>query len=375
MSLYQSIGGAVGCRALATAFYGHVARDPVLRPLFPTTFTCAIEEFSAFLVQFLGGEAEHTQRRWWLSLSESHKRFALGQAERDAWLKAMATTLGDDTIVADAGVRAELLRFFTHAANHMVNTGPAKPSAIRLDGELAGLWDAQRELDEAVALIRAGDAEALALMNGESLRAHFVRSPSVHASVLALAASTNALRAWALKQLEQQPSLARERYNNWRTLLHDAAATGDIELVERLLDLGMGDTSGEDKDRSPLYCVANECWAPTGPAIVHALLQHGSTDVNAIHGVKHCTALHMAARRGNVDVIQALLDGGADIEARDSARETPLRRAVNCSKVDAAKVLLARGANPRSIGSRGLTPQTAARGDAMKAVFGLQTRP
>src|ERR1700738_873910 len=56
--LYRSIGGASGCHALATAFYAQVEQDPVLRPLFPSTFTCAIEEFSAFLVQFLGGEAD-----------------------------------------------------------------------------------------------------------------------------------------------------------------------------------------------------------------------------------------------------------------------------------------------------------------------------
>jgi ankyrin repeat protein len=77
----------------------------------------------------------------------------------------------------------------------------------------------------------------------------------------------------------------------------------------------------------------------------------------------------MAARRGNVDVIGALLDGGADVEARDSAGDTPLRRAVNCNKVEAARLLLARGADPHSKGSRALTPALAARGDQMKQVF------
>jgi ankyrin repeat protein len=81
--------------------------------------------------------------------------------------------------------------------------------------------------------------------------------------------------------------------------------------------------------------------------------------------------LPMAARRGNVDVIGALLDGGADIEARDSAGDTPLRRAVNCNKVEAAKLLLARGADPRSKGSRALTPARAARSSQMKRLFGM----
>ena len=370
--LYQSIGGAPGCYALAKTFYAHVEREPVLRPFFPSTFTCAIEEFSAFLVQFLSGETEHSQRRWWLSLQESHKRFALGQAEREAWLRAMAATLGDDKIVPDAAVRAELLRFFTHSSSHVVNKEPVPASAIKLEGELSGLWQEQTLLDEAVALIRVKDASGrcLALLTGPVLQARFARAPSVHAGVLALAArSSEALRAYTFDQLALHPSLARERYNNWRTLLHDAAGTGDITLVERLLDMGAGDTSGADRDRSPLYCVANECGAPTAAAVVRALLQRGSTDVNAIHGVKRCTALHMAARRGNTGIIAALLDGGADIEARDSVGETPLRRAVNCNKVKAAELLLARGADRRSKGSRGLTPVLAARSGEMKAVF------
>ena len=88
-----------------------------------------------------------------------------------------------------------------------------------------------------------------------------------------------------------------------------------------------------------------------------------------VHGAKRCTALHMAARRGNVDVIGALLDGGADIEARDSDGDTPLRRAVNRNKVEAAKLLLARGADPHSKGSKTLTPALAARSDRMRQVF------
>ena len=80
VEFYGAIGGAAGCRALATAFYARVELDPILRPFFPSTFTCAIEEFSAFLVQFLGGEAEATQRRWWLSLRESHPAFRLASA-------------------------------------------------------------------------------------------------------------------------------------------------------------------------------------------------------------------------------------------------------------------------------------------------------
>ena len=68
---------------------------------------------------------------------------------------------------------------------------------------------------------------------------------------------------------------------------------------------------------TPLYCVGNECKSPGGASVVRALV-HAGAHVDACDGVKHCTALHMAARRGNKDVAEALLDCGAAIEARDS---------------------------------------------------------
>ncbi len=61
----------------------------------------------------------------------------------------------------------------------------------------------------------------------------------------------------------------------------------------------------------------------------------------------------MAARRGNVEAAEALLDCGADIEARDSLGETPFRRAVNCRQPGVAALLLEKGADPHSVGSKG----------------------
>src|SRR5437667_7777702 len=95
-SLYEALGGKAACRMLAVAFYARVARDPILRPLFPgKSFTCAIEQFTAFLAQFLGGPSEDAQRRWWLSLHESHMRFKIGPEERAAWMRNMGQALDD----------------------------------------------------------------------------------------------------------------------------------------------------------------------------------------------------------------------------------------------------------------------------------------
>lgn len=82
-----------------------------------------------------------------------------------------------------------------------------------------------------------------------------------------------------------------------------------------------------------------------------------------------------AARRcvwphGAATLIGALLDGGADVEARDSAEDTPLPRAVNCNKMESARLFLAPGADPHSKGSKALTPALAARGDPRKRLLG-----
>src|SRR5581483_4140217 len=106
MSLYEEIGGREGCRRLSEAFYARVQHDVVLRPLFPgKSLRCAIEAFGAFLVQFLGGPAEDAEKRWELSLRESHARLAIGPREREAWLRQMNAALDEapmDAVVRDA---------------------------------------------------------------------------------------------------------------------------------------------------------------------------------------------------------------------------------------------------------------------------------
>src|ERR1700730_12060214 len=177
--LYHAIGGTATCRKLSAAFYARVARDSVLRPLFPgKTLNCAIEEFAAFLAQFLGGPSEKAHRRWWLSLRESYLRFKIGQKERDAWIRNMTNALDDVRI--EEPVRSALLGLFERSSAYLVNTGQApsvaeersEPSGGSIHQEIARRWDAQRALDEAVAAVRDGEiARAVALAESSPLQA------------------------------------------------------------------------------------------------------------------------------------------------------------------------------------------------------------
>jgi ankyrin repeat protein len=104
---------------------------------------------------------------------------------------------------------------------------------------------------------------------------------------------------------------------------------------------GLG-TNHRRQGHTPLYSVANECASGTGPDIVRALVQAGA-DVNACGGVTRATALHMAARRGHIEIARALLDCGAAAEARDRKGNTPLERALNCRRRTVVELLKERG--------------------------------
>lgn len=338
VELYGLMGGTAGCRRLSEAFYARVARDPILRPFFPgKTMTCAIEEFTAFLVQFLGGPAEDTQRRWWLSLHESHRRFKIGPREREAWMRNMAEALNEAQ--PDEGVRATLREFFERSSSYVIDR---EPPASGPQTELDARWERQRGIDQAVAAIRKGDAD-LAITLAKRCSG-LDRAVEAHLLALMIVSGRNSMVDYAHRKIIDDPQLARTRYNG-KTLLHTVSAAGNLTMVKLLLDLGVDPNEKDDGGHAPLYSVGNQCQTEGCESVVRALVAAGA-DVNANGGVKRCTALHMAARRGNVEVAQALLECGANIEAPDSRGDTPLGRAVKCRKSEVAELFLERGARP-----------------------------
>jgi truncated hemoglobin YjbI len=353
VDLYQAIGGRGMCRQLSEAFYGRVKRDPVLRPLFPgKSLKCAVEAFAAFLAQFLGGPTEDAQGRWWLSLRESHLRFNIGPRERRSWMSNMVEAL--EEVPIDEPIRLALRNLFERSSAYIVNNGqgvgeldaPEKPSHDRIHREMAQRWAEQRALDDLVAAIRHDDSRRfLELVRSPTLDLRFSRDRAVFAHVLGLmvAGGNDALLEYAERELLADPALARVPNRYDRTLLHDASAKKNLRMVELLLRLGADPNAG---GHPPLYCVANECPVTGGGDVVQALVRAGAR-VDQRSDSKRCTALHMAARRGNTEVAKALLDCGADINARDRAGVTPLQRAKNCRKAAVALLLASRGADAR----------------------------
>jgi truncated hemoglobin YjbI len=336
--LLEALGGEEGCRRLSSEFYARVGKDRVLRPLFPgKSLRCATEEFAAFLIQFLGGDEDQTQYRWWLSLSESHARFRIGPAERAVWLKLMSATL--ESTPLDGKTREVLRQFFLYSSAYIIGKQAAAPE----HEELAARWSEQRALDDVIDALAGGrDLEALALAP------RFVSRPSVYVGLLArmLKCRRPGLIRFVADAAELEPTLATRRFSG-RTLLHFASGAGCVEVVALLLRLGTNPDMLDRGGHTPLYCVANECASETGPPVVRLLLRAGA-DANACGGVTRATPLHMAARRGYVEIARALLDGGASVQARDTKGDTPLQRAINCRKEKVSQLLIERS-GPRPV--------------------------
>jgi hypothetical protein len=80
---------------------------------------------------------------------------------------------------------------------------------------------------------------------------------------------------------------------------------------------------------------------------IETLLRHGA-DPNLPGGVNGWTPLMHAIHKNRAATIQALLDGGADVNARSFAGETALMMAAGYGYTPIVELLLDRGADPRA---------------------------
>jgi len=128
-TVYEAAGGAPTIRRLIDAFYGYVAENEVLRPLFPEDFTEIREKQYEFLTQFFAGPALYTKNRGAPMLRARHMPFAISQAHADAWLGCMKRALDDAEI--HGAVYDFMLERLTLTARHMVNQ-PAETESNEL---------------------------------------------------------------------------------------------------------------------------------------------------------------------------------------------------------------------------------------------------
>jgi hemoglobin len=90
VALFEAAGGMPFFEALIDRFYEGVADDPVLRPLYPEAdLAGARHRLTLFFAQYWGGPRTYDEERGHPRLRMRHAPFAIGPAERDAWLRHM----------------------------------------------------------------------------------------------------------------------------------------------------------------------------------------------------------------------------------------------------------------------------------------------
>lgn len=123
-SFYEAVGGAETFRKLTARFYEEVAKDEIVRPLYPEEDLGPAERrMRMFLEQYWGGPGTYSEERGHPRLRLRHQPFRIGPIERDAWLRCMHTAIASiDSATLDDTHRRQLIEYMNMAAASLVNS-------------------------------------------------------------------------------------------------------------------------------------------------------------------------------------------------------------------------------------------------------------
>lgn len=128
-TIYEQLGNEAFERLIA-AFYQGVKADPILRPLYPEHDLAGAERrLRLFLIQYFGGPTTYSQERGHPRLRARHMPFAIGVAERDAWLRTMDAAL--EAAAIPELLRSQMREYFQMAADFMINVDAPDGGLVR----------------------------------------------------------------------------------------------------------------------------------------------------------------------------------------------------------------------------------------------------
>ncbi|MEP9391663.1 MULTISPECIES: globin [Gordonia] len=123
-SFYDEVGGAETFERLTHAFYAEVAKDDILRPMYPEADLGPAERrLRMFLEQYWGGPRTYSEERGHPRLRMRHHPYTIGPIQRDAWLRCMHIAIASiDSDTLDDAHRRALVDYMEMAAQSMVNS-------------------------------------------------------------------------------------------------------------------------------------------------------------------------------------------------------------------------------------------------------------
>ncbi len=117
--IYATLGKE-GFTELTAAFYRRMREDDLIGPMYPDNDWAGAEErLRDFLLFRFGADTTYLEKRGHPRLRARHMPFQIGEAEAQRWVEIMNTAA--EEVVADPGIRAELLQFFTQVADFLKN--------------------------------------------------------------------------------------------------------------------------------------------------------------------------------------------------------------------------------------------------------------
>ncbi|CAM9417862.1 unnamed protein product, partial [Discosporangium mesarthrocarpum] len=215
--------------------------------------------------------------------------------------------------------------------------------------------EATERRDRLVHLEEACKKDADSIHAAESEIRSYHLDPDLHLPVSTAQRRGLARAEQRLCRLRKRLKSQTATLNHTRSLekLHEdlrtAASAGDCASTSRLLASGI---SVNVPDKSGFSAFLYSC-GQSNPELVRMMLAAGG---DAQDGDGKITALHVAARNGNVGVIKELLRGGAPLSARDSVGGTPLHTMAAYNHEAALRTLLEAGADVNLLDEGANTP-------------------
>ncbi|XP_078401038.1 uncharacterized protein LOC144682522 [Cetorhinus maximus] len=159
----------------------------------------------------------------------------------------------------------------------------------------------------------------------------------------------------SIRMLLENGASVHQRDSSGRTLLANAAYSGNLEVVNLLLSREADLETEDYQGQTPLTLAARMGHTK----VLHCLISHGA---NINHADQEgWTSLRSAAWGGHSEAVTMLLEsGGAEVDSTDTDHRTALRAAAWGGHEDIALTLLRHGANVNKVDTDGRTALIAA---------------